>query len=95
MKYNSRKILSVWPPIALLRDITNKCKQIGDLVKLAITIDLHSIVLGSNPSFSTMLRRLILIFCLGIFLLGYSNNKVKQLSPTDKKLLELDSAMFK
>lgn len=42
-----------------------------------------------------MLRRLILILCLGISLLGYSNNKVKQLSPTDEQLLELDSAMFK
>lgn len=27
---------------------------LGDLVKLAITIDLHSIILGSSPSFSTM-----------------------------------------
>ena len=27
---------------------------IGDLVKSAITTDLHSVVLGSNPGFSTL-----------------------------------------
>ena len=27
---------------------------IGDLVKSAIITDLHSVVLGSNPSFSTL-----------------------------------------